>query len=131
MAAHRSAVDEARAIAELDCAPIMVVRLDESARITHANEAWRKFLRTCGSSAPSAGVGLQYLDVARELNQAGALAAARVLEQLPQAADSECLWEYRCYVERGIHWFRLEGKRLEDGVVLMHIDITPQRRAEA
>ena len=131
MAAHRSAVDEARAIAELDCAPIMVVRLDSSARITHANEAWRKFLRICGSSAPSAGVGLAYLDVARELSQAGAEAAARVLEQLPAAADCECLWEYRCYVERAIHWFRLEGKRLEDGVVLMHIDITPQRRAEA
>jgi len=122
----------ARADAELDCAPIMIVRLEADGRVNHVNEAWRQFVRQCGAQTPRAdGLGQPYLELVRGLNEPAAKAVGRALQQLPATPGAVGREEYRCDLERSLHWFRLEARRLTDGVLLMHTDITDQRRAEA
>jgi hypothetical protein len=119
--------------AELDCAPMMIVRLDAGGRVNHVNEAWRHFVRKSGGAPlPSTdGLGQPYLELVRAVNEPAARAVARVLQQLPAAPGAAVSDEYRCYVEDALHWFRIEARRLADGLLLMHTDISEQRRAEA
>lgn len=130
-AQDRSA-DERRADAELDCAPIMIVRLDADCRITHVNEAWRQFARNSGGAVlRDDGLGQPYLEIINGMCEPAGRAVARVLQQLPSGAGAAARDEYRCDIEQALHWFSLEARRLTDGVLLMHTDISGQRRAGA
>ena len=121
-----------RDAAELDCAPMMIVRLDVDGRVNHVNEAWRQFVRRSDGPLPRAdGLGQPYLELVRATNEPAAKAVARVLQQLPPAPGAAVRDEYRCNVEHALHWFRIEARRLVDGLLLMHTDISEQRRAEA
>jgi PAS domain S-box-containing protein len=129
---HDAAERHARADAELDCAPMMIIRLDADGRVNHVNEAWRQFVRKSGAPSPRAdGLGQPYLELARAVNEPAARAVARVLQQLPPSPGAAVSDEYRCNVEHALRWFRIEGRRLADGALLMHTDISEQRRAEA
>jgi PAS domain S-box-containing protein len=121
-----------RDAAELDCAPMMIVRLDVDGRVNHVNEAWRQFMRKSAAPLPRAdGLGQPYLELVRGANEPAAKAVTRVLQQLPAALGAAVSDEYRCDLEHALHWFRIEARRLADGVLLMHTDISEQRRAEA
>jgi PAS domain S-box-containing protein len=122
----------ALADAELDCAPMMIIRLDADGRVNHVNEAWRRFVRKSGAPQPRAdGLGQAYLELIRSVNEPAARAVARALQQLPASSGAAVIDEYRCNVEHVLHWFRVEARRLPDGVLLMHTDVSEQRRAEA
>lgn len=122
----------AQTYAELDVLSVLLVRLDAAGRVTHANEAWRDFLRSSGAFDADAGaVGLEHVELTRHVSPGAARAAARVLARLPDDAGESAREEFRCTVDGALRWFRLDGRRHEDGVLLAHTDITAQRRAEA
>ena len=115
----------------LDAAPITIVRLDREARITHVNEAWRRFARANGADAETReGVGLDYLAAAR---QAGDERVAVGLSELVagRAAAFSCV--YPCHSSTEARWFRLEARRIaaEDAIVVAHTNITGEHVAEA
>ena len=118
--------------AELDCAPMMIIRLDADGRVNHVNEAWRQFVRRSGAPRPPAdGLGRRYLELLSTVSAPASRAVARLLQQLPLAAGAVLSDVYRCDVQQALHWFRVEARRLADGVLVMHTDISEQRRAEA
>ena len=122
----------ARICAELGGTPLLLVRLDAGGRVTHTNEAWRDFLRASGAfDAGADAVGLDHVELTRHVSPGAARAAARVLARLPDGAREAATEEFRCTVDGALRWFRLDARRLEDGVLLAHSDITAQRRAEA
>ncbi|HTV22376.1 MAG TPA: PAS domain-containing protein, partial [Polyangiaceae bacterium] len=117
---------------ELDCAPMMIIRLDADGRVNHVNEAWRQFVRQSGAPRPiDDGLRQSYLELVHTVSEPAAKAVVRVLQQLPPDAGAAVRDEYRCDVERALRWFRVEARRLADGVLVMHTDISEQRRAEA
>ncbi|MCC7073433.1 MAG: PAS domain-containing protein [Deltaproteobacteria bacterium] len=129
--AYGSLLAVRRMEAQLDCAPVTVVRLDASGRITHVNEAWRRFARDNGADAPTiAGVGLGYLEV---------LASARAPELQEVAADladvlagrrPNARWEYACHAPTAVRWFTAEARGLDDGAtVIVHTDVTEAQLA--
>ncbi len=122
----------ARLYAELDGTGLLLVRLDAGGRVVYANAAWRDFVRGSGGRAePIDGNARRHVELTRHVSQPAARATARVLASLPDLPGEASTAEFSCDVDRALRWFRLDGRRLEDGVLLAHTDITEQRRAEA
>ena len=62
----------AHADSELDCAPMMILRLDAEGRVNHVNEAWRQFVRQSGAPRPPAdGLGQRYLELVQAVSGRG------------------------------------------------------------
>lgn len=116
----------------LDALPLPLLQLDADGRVTRVNDAWRRHLQAYpGGLGADDGVGTRYLELTRALGASAVAAAKRLLDGLEGAPGAELEDEYRCQFSRILHWFKLSGRRLTDGVLLVHIDISEQRRAQA
>ncbi|MEQ1690561.1 MAG: ATP-binding protein [Gemmatimonas sp.] len=123
----RIAAAEGRMQAQLDVAPITVVRLDRHGRITAVNEAWRTFARENGADAATVrGIGLDYLADRRHGDPALSDSAPDPLQLVISGQSPSCSFVYPCHSASEARWFRLVAHRLaaEDAVVIVHTDIT-------
>jgi two-component system cell cycle sensor histidine kinase/response regulator CckA len=119
----------------LDAVPANIAVLDGEGRIVFLNRGWREFAR--GNALVGGTIGTDYLALCRktegEVSATGVALAAALTEIL---AGLRPLFErvYPCHGPGIECWFRLlaapAGPRPEDGAVVMHFDITEQRRAE-
>jgi len=119
--------EAARLRRQLDCAPVTIVSLDRQARITHVNEAWRRFARDNGADArTTAGIGLDYLAAASNCHDKGAIAVAEGLKELGAGRSESFASVYACHSPTAVRWFRVDARRIaaDDAVVLIHTDIT-------
>ncbi|MCC6214759.1 MAG: PAS domain S-box protein [Polyangiaceae bacterium] len=132
-----AAAAQARADAQLDCAPLSIALLDAAGRVTHVNAAWRDFAAANG--APPAlveGVGEDYLAACRRAGGAGdelADRTARELEALLAGRAERFELEYPCHGPTTRRWFRLEARAVrggEPGAVVIHGDVTHRHLAE-
>jgi PAS domain S-box-containing protein len=124
----------ARVQGQLDCAPVTIVRVDRRARITHVNEAWRRFARDNGADAETVeGVGLDYVAGARRICEESAAVVADALSDMVAGRRESFTCVYPCHSPTAVRWFRLNAKRLgsDDAIVLVHTNITDHYLAEA
>jgi PAS domain S-box-containing protein len=116
----------------LDALPLPLLVLDVTGRVTRVNEAWRRHLQACpGGLGADDGVGTDFLELIRALGASAVVAAQRLLDDLGDAPGAEREEAYRCQLARAAHWFKLSARRLTDGVLLVHHDISAQHRAQA
>ncbi len=112
---------------QLDGLPVTVVRLDAAGRITHVNEAWRRFVRENHKDpAPRWGVGRNYLEVC-PADSFSALAVEAGIRDIMQGRAMSCEVVYRCHSSDQRRWFRLTARRAaesEVAVIVAHLDIT-------
>ena len=133
-AERRSLREVERMHGQLDCAPITVVRLDRHSRITHVNEAWRKFARESGADTwVIEGVGLDYIEITRGMCDECAKIVASALPELAAGRKTSFTCVYPCHSSTEVRWFRLDARKLadDDAIVLIHTNITEQYLAEA
>ena len=114
---------------ELDCTPVPIARLDLDGCVLEVNEAWRRFARPSGRS--NVGIGRPYRELVAELGEPVSRASVRLLEDLPGVSGGVASEELRCFSEGALRWYRLEARRLDDSILLIHTDISEQRCAEA
>ncbi|WP_162530802.1 two-component system sensor histidine kinase NtrB [Rhodovastum atsumiense] len=132
----------ARQAAILDALPAHVALLDQSGTIIAVNEAWRRFAAGNGVRDPAAFLGCNYLAACMPSDgsppspgdeQAVAIAAA-----LPRILTGELqhfTCDYPCPTAQGERWFRLMATPLplgagHGGAVVLHLDVTTNRRTE-
>jgi two-component system, NtrC family, sensor kinase len=124
--------EPAEALAELALLPVPLLRLDAAGRVERVNDAWLELARALGGRpTPAPALGQDYVALARELSASLGAATARVLASLPHGPGASACDECRCEVGGTLRWLRLEARRCQGGVSLLHLDISPQRRAEA
>ena len=120
-----------RVAIDLDCTPVLLVRLDLDGQLLEVNDAWRQFARANDGTWSDDGIGRPSLELAAELGEAVAQATARVLSRLARAPDAQASDELRCVYQGSLRWYRIDARRLSDSILLMHTDICEQRFAEA
>jgi PAS domain S-box-containing protein len=134
-AAQRRIAAERKAI--LDGLPAQVALLDRGGHIVVVNEAWRRFATENGA-APDHALGRDYAaicDVAaagHEGDTARSVAAA--VRTALGGAPEPFTMEYPCHAPGRERWFQLFISPLSDdvhGAVVMHVDVTARKLAEA
>jgi len=130
-------VEAAKQAAILNALPAHVILLDTMGLIIFVNSAWQQL--TCPNALidPKYGIGLNYLEVCRRARGDGAsdarTAAVGIRAVLAGDAPRFSL-EYSCQSPTGRLWFLLTVTPLNkvhpNGVVVMHINITEQKRGE-
>lgn len=121
----------------LDALPAEIALLDARGTIVAVNAAWKRFASDNGLRNGTFGVGECYLtscDVAVGEDSAEAGEAAHGLRQILNGTSSKLELEYPCHSPNVQRWFRLIAAPLAgdpgQGVVVMHVDITEQKRAD-
>ncbi len=111
--------------------------LDRNGVITAVNRAWEQFAYDNNAGeAVAAGIGLNYLDVARNAQGADTEYAAETasgIEALLAEDHGEFSIEYPCHSPSEKRWFLLFATPLKSdqgGAVLAHINITSRKLAE-
>jgi PAS domain S-box-containing protein len=116
-----------------------VAILDRSGTILRVNDAWEKSAREHGATPiERASTGANYLAVCRHAAVEGIESAREVLERLEAVLAGErsgFSYEYHCPVpDKEGFWYEMWVARLarrEGGAVVVHLDCTPRRRAQA
>jgi nitrogen fixation/metabolism regulation signal transduction histidine kinase len=129
-------VDSRFSQAVLDALPANVAVLNREGEIIAVNRSWRRFADENGGLL-STGIGVNYLDVARQA--AGpysdeAQAAYRGLCSLRDGSAQQFSLEYPCHCPTRKRWFLMQATRVEGieplTIVVMHHDISERKRAE-
>jgi diguanylate cyclase (GGDEF)-like protein/PAS domain S-box-containing protein len=128
----------AKSAAILNSLPANIALLDADGEIVSINEAWRGFAHANVMHAPGAGLGLNYLDICDRAKggdcEQSALAAQAIRAVLSGAQDRAEI-EYPCHSPIEQRWFHMTvtpvGDAARRGAVVMHLDISQRRRAEA
>jgi C4-dicarboxylate-specific signal transduction histidine kinase len=113
-----------------------VAVLDRAGTILAVNDAWLRFAQEHGASSQTGCVGVNYLDVCRRADMAGAPVPAAVvtgIQAVLEGTREEFSLEYPCAPAEPERWFQMVVtplRRLEGGAIVTHFDITPQRQAE-
>jgi PAS domain S-box-containing protein len=115
-----------------------VAVIDRDGVIVSVNEGWQRFAASSALDPLSSGPGQNYLEVCERAVQkgdAGARAAAAGIRAiLSGASTSEFLLEYPCHSPAEERWFLLRvnpiGKDGPDGAVIMHVNITEEKKRE-
>ncbi|HUP44613.1 MAG TPA: PAS domain S-box protein [Thermoanaerobaculia bacterium] len=122
----------------IDALPADIALLDAQGMIVSVNRTWRQFADANAMQDPARGVGSNYLricdEAAGEDSPEAGPAAAGIRSVLDGTIESFSL-EYPCHSPNERRWFLLTVTPLGDGdptgAVVMHLDITERRRAEA
>ncbi len=130
--------EAAKQAAILDALPAHVALLDVRGTIISVNQGWRTFASANALEGPQYAIGVNYLEIcdsARGDDAAKAdQVAAGVRSVLAGAAEGFSA-EYPCHSPTQQRWFLMRVTPLADepphGVVVMHIDITERKLAEA
>jgi PAS domain S-box-containing protein len=108
--------------------------LDSIGRITHVNDAWRRFAcRNDADEATREGVGQNYLEVCQASHDPSALAVWHGVREILAGKASRCEVQYRCHSPGERRWFTVEACSTAEEprcVVLTHVDATALHLAE-
>jgi len=119
----------------LNALPAHIAVLDDEGVIVSANEAWRLFSRMSVAQSPGHAIGRNYLgicDGARGANAARAHDVAVGIRSVLEGRARDFSIEYSCHSPFDQRWFVLTVVPLaRSGAVVMHVDVTAERRAEA
>ncbi len=130
--------DPQKLTAALDAIPDQVALLDRAGRIVFVNKSWTAFGLENGARPETTSVGARYLDVCTvpveepqtELAPIEEDVGAR-LKSLLEGTGSGFQFEYPCHSPTAERWVLMRAERLNDGgVVVVHTDITRQKRAQ-
>ncbi|HRH95052.1 MAG TPA: PAS domain-containing protein, partial [Prosthecobacter sp.] len=121
----------------LNALPAHIALVNQEGVIVAVNESWRRFSKANASQAQDFYVGWNYLQVCEEATGLHAEEAIQVAKGLKRVLDGSLphfAIEYPCHSSMEERWFRLlVSPLLEEthaGAVVMHINITYQRRAQ-
>ncbi|HEX7185281.1 MAG TPA: ATP-binding protein [Thermoanaerobaculia bacterium] len=141
--ALRQSEAELQRMAELQSAilsalPAHIAVLDRTGSILAVNGAWRRFAVANGYPRGGCGLGASYLKVCHLSAGLGCDEAGEAARGIGAVLDGELPhfeMEYSCHSPAEQRWFRLMVAPLRlggaDGAVVMHVDITEQRLAQA
>jgi signal transduction histidine kinase/CheY-like chemotaxis protein len=122
----------------LDALPAHIALVDPGGIIVAVNQAWRRFARANQLAQPDSALGLSYLtfcDVTQGPDAADAQAAAAGIRGVLRGELADFTIEYSCHSPAIQRWFQLMVTPLcrdrQAGAVVMHLDITERRRADA
>ncbi len=111
--------------------------LDDDGVIVDTNEAWRLFSQLNGGSAPTTGLGVNYLEVCDRAATAGSEDAGTIASGIRQILSGDRQrfdYDYPCASEIEDRWFMLSASAAPvtegAGVVLFHVDITARKALE-
>ena len=130
--------EAAQQAAILNALPAYIAVLDVAGRVLSVNEMWGRATAGNALHGPSYGVGINYpeqCDKARGPDSIEARRAAVGVRSVLSGAQKSFSMQYPCDLPTGRHWFLLTTTPLATdhprGAVIMHVDITDQRRSEA
>jgi signal transduction histidine kinase/CheY-like chemotaxis protein len=125
-------------VAIVDALPTHIALLDTQGSIVTVNAAWRDFASANGLQSPNYGIGLNYLDIcdsARGDEVAEARRVAAGIRSVLTGGAKSFSIEYCCHAPAEQRWFLLTVAPLSDalpnGVVVMHLNLSERKRAEA
>ncbi len=124
--------------AVLNALPANVAVIDREGVILSVNERWERFAAGNALDPSSSGPGQNYVEVCERAQQKGdadaRAAAAGIRAILSGASTREFLLEYPCHSPAEERWFLLRvnpiGKDGPGGAVIMHVNITEQKKRE-
>jgi diguanylate cyclase (GGDEF)-like protein/PAS domain S-box-containing protein len=129
--------EAARQAAILDALPAHIALLNARGSIISVNQGWRAFASANALQGPQYAIGVNYLEIcdnARGDDAAEAKQAAAAIRSVLAGAAPGFSVEYPCHSPTQQRWFLMKVTPLADelphGVVVMHLDISEQRRAE-
>jgi diguanylate cyclase (GGDEF)-like protein/PAS domain S-box-containing protein len=132
------AAEAAKQAAILNALPAYIAVLDAAGRVLSVNEMWERGTAGNALQGPAYGVGVNYLekcDKARGPDSIEARRAAAGIRSLLSGELTCFSMQYPCDLPTGRHWFLLTATPLATdhprGAVIMHVDITDQKRSEA
>jgi diguanylate cyclase (GGDEF)-like protein/PAS domain S-box-containing protein len=130
--------EAAKQAAILNALPAHIAVLDAAGRVLSVNEMWERVTAGNALHGPAYGVGNNYLeqcDKARGPDSIEARRAAVGIRSVLSGVQRSFSMQYSCDLPTGRHWFLLTTTPLAvdhpRGAVIMHVDITDQRRSEA
>lgn len=135
-AAQRQSAETQLAIQ--DALPAHIALIDPSGVILAVNESWRRFSSSSSTPTKDFFVGFNYLQACEtatgeEAGEATLVAAG--MRDILAGRTTKFEMEYFCELPEGRQWYRLMVTPLREGVkagaVVMHIDITDRKLAEA
>ncbi len=119
----------------LDALPSHIAVLDRAGTIIAVNAAWNAFARANGDpTLHSTGTGVNYFDVCRRATGSDAARARAGIEGVLDGTLPQFSMEYPCHSPGEQRWFLLDATPLAvpgAGAVVVHTNITEQKRAEA
>jgi diguanylate cyclase (GGDEF)-like protein/PAS domain S-box-containing protein len=129
--------EAAKQAAILNALPAHIILLDTKGLIISVNDEWHQLACRNALIDPNYGIGLDYLSACDAAHGDCALDAHRVakgIRAVLAGAVPRYSLEYPCQSDTGQLWFLLTVTPLNDdypnGAVVMHVDITEQRRDE-
>lgn len=121
----------------LDALPHSAAVVDPSGVVRAVNAAWRAFGAANGLASPDAGLGLDYLAIARDAAEAGSAVARRVADGLAailEGTGADIAVTYPCHGPTVRRWFTVTATPLGDprvnGALVLHRDVTRRVTAE-
>jgi PAS domain S-box-containing protein len=131
-------LDEAqRQSAILDALPAHIAMLDAQGAVLSLNASWRRFGDVHAFGMIGDGVGLNYAEICAAVVGGGAALAHKAAGGIRSVLDGSAAsfsMEYACQGKLGLYWFLMQVSPLlanqPGGAVVMHIDVTPERRAK-
>ncbi len=122
----------------LDALPANIALLDAEGTVVLVNESWRRFATCNDMTLPAHGHGLNYLTICEQAtgeNAEEAHLVAAGIRRILRSESREFTLEYPCHSPTEHRWFRVMASGTDSaaapGVVVMHIDVTERRLAEA
>jgi diguanylate cyclase (GGDEF)-like protein/PAS domain S-box-containing protein len=130
--------EAAKQAAILNALPACIAVLDVAGRVLSVNEMWGRLTSGNALHGPAYGVGNNYLDMCdrvRGKNSSEAHRAAEGIRSVLAGRRQSFSMEYPCDLPTERRWFLLTttplAVDLPGGAVIMHVDITDQKRGEA
>jgi PAS domain S-box-containing protein len=130
--------EAAKQAAILNALPAYIAVLDVAGRVLSVNEMWGRLTAGNPLHGPAYGVGNNYLDMCdrvRGPESPHAHRAAAGMRSVLAGARKYFSMEYPCDLPTERRWFLLTTTPLATdhprGAVIMHVDITDQKRSEA
>jgi diguanylate cyclase (GGDEF)-like protein/PAS domain S-box-containing protein len=127
----------AQQFAILNALPGHVAVIDTRGLIISVNEAWRDFDSAQAIHGPGSEVGRNYVELCESESAIGFSEARQIaagIRSVLTGAASIFSMDYACYSSMKEHWFALTvtplGNRPTRGAILIHRDITVDRRIE-
>ena len=130
--------EAAKQAAILNALPACIAVLDVVGRVVSVNEMWGRLTAGNALHGPAYAVGKNYLalcDAARGTDSIEAHRAAAGIRSVLAGTRNSFFMEFPCDLPTERRWFLLTttplATDLPRGVVIMHVDITDQKRGEA
>ena len=130
--------EAAKQAAILNALPACIAVLDAAGRVLSVNDMWGRLTAGNALHGPAYAVGNNYLDLcdaARGTDSIEAHRAAAGIRSVLAGSRNRFLMEFPCDLPTERRWFLLTttplATGLPRGVVIMHVDITDQKRGQA